>query len=284
MAKYLSFKILIQISLISSTFFMMGNGFALAGKQIDNQEETSSEIVVRHVLDLEHPPFVHLTPSRPTIVQFPSEVSNCTIKSDLVAITYGNGVGTSQSTQNQSQPSDKTSTKKGENSALIYSAVTLSVKSLSNFNYEDLLNTPETYMICSIVSNPSDTFCEAYSDQQNTYCYVTVAVRISEPNLYNAIVYLDKPGSPSALAPFPEKKLSASKDKWNKIDKKKNELNSKFENLDPVIIPSEEKRDNSLLVKKEKTKKEDEFKLEPLPRSSFVTDRILGIKADSKLN
>ena len=292
MEKYLVFKNSIHNLLFSYFFLSVStNAFALAGIQLENDQKTSSELVVRHVLDMQQPPFINLTPSRPTIVQFPSEVSNCVIKSDLINITYGNGEGISQNasvssgadskpqsggnTQNSSPPSS---------GSAIYSSVTLSVKTNENFTYEDLLNTPETYMICSIRSNPSDSFCEGYSENQNTYCYVTVGVKVSDPYYYNAIVYLDKPGSASALPPLPErKKHSISNNFKTKEPMNDFELKAHPENVEPIVLPKIQNEKKAVIVKKLRNKNENDsdFKIMPLPKDSFKEDRTLGLQADN---
>jgi hypothetical protein len=260
MEKYLLFKNLTLNLAFKIAFLSVPlASWALAGRQAENGPQTSSQLTVRHVLDMQRPPFINLTPSRPTIVQFPAEVSNCVIKSNLISLTYGNGEG--------AQQSGNTTQTSGTNS--IYSAVTLSVQSVENFTYDDLINTPETYMICSIRSNKSDSFCAGYDNNQSTYCYVTVGIKIEDTNHYNAIVYLDKPGSVSALPPIPSK------------------LSRDSTEFDPVILPhknEEQIRKKAIIVKKSDPESEPSFKIIPLPKNQFKDDRSLGLKADMALN
>lgn len=287
MEKYLVFKNLIQNLVFSVVFLNISvNAFALAGRQLENDKKTSSELVVRHVLNMQQPPFINLTPSRPTVVQFPSEVSNCIIKSDLVSISYGNGVSQNNSSSTNFGSESKSRTKEGEKSTsnisgTIYSSVTLSVKQIDNFTYEDLINTPETYMICSIRANPSDKFCEGYNDNQNTYCYVTVGIRVSDPNYYNAIVYLDKPGSVSALAPLPERRNTAFSNNFKSNDFRR-DIDEKIHknNINPIELPQINTNTKSVIVRKTVPTKNLDFKIKPLPKNSFNDDRALGLQAD----
>jgi len=303
MEKYLVSKNSIH-NLIFSLLFLSTpiSAFALAGRQVENDQKTSSELVVRHMLDMQQPPFINLTPSRPTIVQFPSEVSNCVVKSDLINITYGNGEGISQNSSASSGLSSSDSKlQSGANtqnfssgsssgSNAIYSSVTLSVKTNDKFTYEDLLNTPETYMICSIRTAPSDSFCEGYNESQSAYCYVTVGVKVSDPTYYNAIVYLDKPGSVSSLPPLPERRKHFisnnlnSKETVNDLEldpptDKKPHL--KNENIKPLLLPKREENKKPVLVKKSDKKIDSDFKITPLPRNYFKQDESLGLQADN---
>lgn len=145
------------------------------GKFIKKSQHISENPTVQMYFDANKPPVVNVTPGRPTVVQFPSEVRSCISATNLITVTYGDKV-TNSSAQNK------------ESSDSWYSAAILNADGNAvqsqKITSQDLLKIPATAITCQIrVSSPD-------SERTDSYTWQTIGVKIARPEETYFVVYL----------------------------------------------------------------------------------------------
>ncbi len=251
MEKFLKLSVLILIL----TVFKALNIYALTGAPATENTLVSSQFAVRNILSNDNIPVINVTPARPTLVQFPEELSNCSGASKIIKLDYGDASVTSNSLSLQSNQNMQGQAQTENKSAATYSAVILTValgnsesnqSGQNNFTFEDLKEMPVTWYICRMKRQKTDTFCQAYLNNNEPYCWVAIAVRIVDPIYTNGIVILEKPNGVNSLVKpeqlegvpfvntFLDKKTNKIHEGRSIIDKIKSKKES--ENKKPVIM------------------------------------------------
>lgn len=208
MEKYLKLLVLI-LNLVACKFI-----YPLTGTPAPNGPIVSSQFAVRNVLSDDNIPVVNITPSRPTLVQFPSEISNCTGASKNIKLSYADATATTGMMSQSSNSSNNQTQPQKEIGGSAFSAVFLTVdlsgntgqkdengnnSSNSSASFDDLKATPTSWYLCRMKREKIDTFCVAYNENSEPYCWVSFAVRIVDPEFTNGIVILDKPNGQNNL-------------------------------------------------------------------------------------
>ncbi|BBH54632.1 hypothetical protein [Fluviispira sanaruensis] len=268
MEKFLKSSVLILILAVFNAL----NIYALTGAPATDNTLVSSQFAVRNVLSNDNNiPVINVTPSRPTLVQFPEELSNCSGASKIIKLDYGDASVTSNSLSLQSNQNMQAQTE--NKSAATYSAVILTValgnsegnqSGQNNFTFDDLKEMPVTWYICRMKRQKTDTFCQAYLNNNEPYCWVAIAVRIVDPIYTNGIVILEKPNGVNSLVKpeqlegvpfvntFLDKKTNKIHEGKSIIDKIKSKKESEFKK--PVIT---KKVDAILVSEAQSFKKEN---------------------------
>lgn len=234
MQKYTKLSVLILILTVFNYVH------ALTGTSSSNGPIVSVQFAVRNVLSDDNIPVVNATPSRVTLVQFPSEIAQCNGASRFIKIKYADATATTGSIQSGSTSSAQQSQTDSSASGSAVSSVFISVElqdvgqssqGAVSTTFEQLKDTPATWFLCRMKRAKSDTFCTAYNNSE-PYCWVSFAVRIVDPEYTNGIVILEKPNgtneliSPEQLSGIPfvhtflEKKSKLNNDIKDEIRKK----------------------------------------------------------------
>lgn len=174
------------------------------GKFIKKSQSISENPTVQMYFDANKPPVVNVTPGRPTIVQFPSEVRACISASSLITVGYGDKTGKDQGSSEVTHDN-------------WYSAVILNADGAAiqaqKANISQLLQMPATGVTCQLrVSSPDSTRTDAYT-------WETIGVKIEEPKNTYFVVYLLNPGQETTSGLPSESDLIKSNAKYFPISK-----------------------------------------------------------------
>ncbi len=241
MGRYLKLKVLIPIFLVSNHL----DCFAEIGVPAHNGPKLSKQFAVRNIIDDENIPVINVTPSRPTVVQFPAEIALCQSVSSFIQIGYADAGGTVV----QQTP--------GSGNSFSSVIVTVSASEDKKLTFDDLKSADGTWMLCKMRREKSDTFCQAYNSNED-YCWVAVGIQIVDPKFTNGIVILEKPNKSDSIVqlsdeiPYARTFLDKNQSKNIKNNMSKKEKDKDFKKKDKEI---ETKK--SLIVKanEEKSKK-----------------------------
>lgn len=186
------------------------------GKLIRRSNPISQTPTVQMYFDPNRPPVIFVTPGRPTVVQFPSEVRSCISASSLISITYADKT---------SQSSDAEKSSEAWFSAVIFN--TGSIVQTGQISADDLLKIPETAITCQIrIASPD-------SQLEETYTWQTIGVKISNEKNTHFVVYLLNQNSKNSSKTLPSeeelinigaKSVNFSDFKNDKINKQKDDL------------------------------------------------------------
>ncbi len=231
--KIMKFSKFLALALINSiTFGVQAIDVAPKGKLIRKSPFVSKNPTVQMYFDENNTPVVNVTPGRPTVVQFPTEVRSCATASALIKITYADK--TSPNTQGGSGGTTTTTT--GETSWYSAAIVNVDMKSIENLSTDKILKMPSTVLTCQLrISSPD-------SINPNSYTWESVGIKISNPEDTYLVVYLLDSNSDSSNG------LPSEQDLEDKpyIDIKKLELKKIINTLNKSIEKSlklEEKKD-----------------------------------------
>lgn len=217
--------------------FYIANLFAIdvetEGDLVSGFPEISENPTVRMYLNPKYPPVVNITPSRPTILQFPNEIAICQSASKLIKLVYSDK-------KNGGEES-----KESNNSESIeaYSSVTVTVspEEIAKLTVSQLLKLSGLVISCKIRTTTANNTSGA------SYAWKIVAVKIVEPKFTHLVVHLlERPliKSKSLQAQILTDKQveELAHIDLNKVAKTKEGSQKDKKNISPVIEKKEENK------------------------------------------